>query len=101
MHPDEVWYTTSNKSDVDFIGSEMSFELDKVVNFDPKIVELLNKLRDSKKIAVMVIIAFQLARLLAVKLVEQELSRRAEEPTEWSNCSECGARLGAIGRLVN
>ena len=48
----------------------MSFKLDSVVSSDPKIIELLDKLRNSNKIAVMVIVGFQLARLLAVKLVE-------------------------------
>ena len=48
----------------------MSFKLDSVVSSDPKIIELLDKLRNSNQIAVMVIVGFQLARLLAVKLVE-------------------------------
>lgn len=76
----------------------MSFELDSLVNSDPKIIELLNKFKTSQKIAVMVMVALQLARLLAVKLVEQELSRRSAQPTEWSGCPECGVRLGSKGR---
>lgn len=70
----------------------MSFELNNLVNSDPIIVELLDKLRNSNKIAIMVIVGLQLARLLAVKFVEQELARRASEPTQWQNCCECGAR---------
>ena len=76
----------------------MLFELDRIANSDPKMVELLDKLQNSKKIAVMVIVCLQLARLLAVKLVEQELSRRSSQPTEWSACPECGARLGSKGQ---
>ncbi len=56
------------------------------------------RVRVSQKIAIMVIVGLQLARLLAVKLVEQELSRRAKEPTEWSGCPECGKRLGSKGQ---
>ena len=76
----------------------MSFELDSLVNSDTKMVELLEKIRNSQKIAVMVIVGLQLARLLAVKFVEQELARRAEQPTQWSGCPECGARLGSKGQ---
>ena len=56
------------------------------------------RVRASKKISVMVIVGLQLARILAVKLVEQELAIRAGQPTEWSGCSECGARLGSKGQ---
>lgn len=72
--------------------------MDSLINSDPQIVELLEKLRNSTKIAVMVIVGLQLARLLAVKLVEQELARRSSQPTEWSGCPECGARLGSKGQ---
>ena len=40
-----------------------------------------------------------LARLLAVKLVENELTKRANEKTEWPACAECGGRLESKGRL--
>ena len=43
-------------------------------------------------------LAFQLALLLAVKIVEQSLDRRASEPTESPDCCKCGARLGSKGR---
>ena len=76
----------------------MSVELDSMVNSDPKICELFCKLQSSQTIAIIVMVAFQLALLLAVKIVEQELDRRASEPTEWSNCCECGAKLGSKGR---
>ena len=46
----------------------MSFDWDSVVNSDPKMIELFNKLQSSQKIVAMVMVA--LDRLLAVKLVE-------------------------------
>ena len=52
-----------------------------LVNSDPKIQDLFCKLQSSATIAVMVIVALQIARLLAVKFVEDELQERAFEPT--------------------
>ena len=72
--------------------------MESLINSDPEILELLEKLRNSSKIAVMVIVGLQLARLLAVKLVEQELARRAQQPTQWSACPECDTRLGSKGQ---
>ncbi len=67
----------------------MLFDADSLVNSDTKISELLAKLQSSEIIAVMVIVA--LNRLLAVKFLMRELAKRAQEPTEWPECSECGA----------
>ena len=43
---------------------------------DDKIAEMYLQLQESQTIAMMVIIALQLARLLAIKLVEHELAKR-------------------------
>jgi hypothetical protein len=51
----------------------------------------------------MMLAAWHLARVLAVKLVEEELKKRAERPTEWTECSQCGGRLeskGFVGRSL-
>lgn len=37
--------------------------------------------------------AWQLARLLAVKLVEEELRERAQRPMQWPHCEQCGSQL--------
>ena len=73
--------------------------LNKDINSDSKIAEVYLKLQESQTIAMMVIIALQLARLLAVKLVEHELAKRANEKTEWPPCPECsGLRFArAVG----
>jgi len=42
--------------------------------------------------------AWQLARVLAVRLVEEELKKRtAQRPTEWPTCEVCGKRLESKG----
>lgn len=59
---------------------------------EEQLAEFLEKLQNAPTIAAMVLIALQIGRFLAVKLVEAELTRRAEEKTEWPDCSECGTR---------
>ena len=79
-------------------------DLKNEINSDYKIVEMYLKLQESQTIAMMVIIALQLARLLAVKLVENELAKRANEKTQWPPCPECGGlriRKGHRSRELN
>lgn len=45
----------------------------------------------------MMLAAWRLARRLAVKLVEEELTRQAQRPTEWPTCEKCGRRLESKG----
>lgn len=44
-----------------------------------------------------ILAAWRLARALAVKIVENELTRRAQKPTEWEPCPYCGRRLVSKG----
>ena len=60
----------------------MTIDWNNVINSDSKITDLLLKLQESQTIAMMVVIGLQLALLLAVKLVEHELAKRADEKTE-------------------
>jgi hypothetical protein len=41
----------------------------------------------------MMLVALRFARRLAVALVEEELAKRAQRPTEWPNCERCGKKL--------
>jgi len=41
--------------------------------------------------------AWRLARVLAVKLVEEEWMERAQRPTEWPKCKKCDAQLRSKG----
>ena len=54
----------------------MLLDLNHDLNSDYEIAEMYLKLQESQTIAMMVIIGLQLARLLAVKLVEHELAKR-------------------------
>ena len=63
----------------------------------PESQELIEKIRKAKTLAKMVLNALQLAFLLAIKIVETNLCERAQTPTEWPNCPECGRRLNSKG----
>ncbi len=59
--------------------------------------ELVTAMEHASSLGVMMLVAWRLARQLAVKLVEEELTRRAQRPTEWPNCEKCGRKLESKG----
>jgi hypothetical protein len=64
---------------------------------DAPLPELLDALEKAPTLAAMLLTAWHLARALAVKLVEEELKKRAQHPTEWSECPKCGKHLESKG----
>jgi hypothetical protein len=59
--------------------------------------KLLDELAAARTLSLMIVIAWQIARSIAVHLVKEELARRAQAATEWGNCPECGKRLQSKG----
>jgi len=59
--------------------------------------EWVTAMENASSLGVMMLVAWRLARQLAVKLVEEELTRRAQRPTEWPNCEKCGRKLESKG----
>ena len=55
--------------------------------------ELLDELAVDRTLSLMVVIAWQIARIIAVNLVEEVLAQRAQAATEWDNCPKCSKRL--------
>ena len=49
-------------------------------------------LQSAPTILALLLVGWQLARLVLIKLMEEELAIRAEEATEWPCCPECGGR---------
>jgi hypothetical protein len=45
----------------------------------------------------MVMVALQVGLMVARWLLETELTRRAQAPSEWPNCPHCGSRLHSKG----
>jgi hypothetical protein len=55
------------------------------------------KLRNESSLARMVWVAMQMGLWVARLVLEGELTRRAEESMEWSECQKCGHRLQSKG----
>jgi hypothetical protein len=59
--------------------------------------ELLVAVENAPTLAAMMLAAWQLARAIAVAVVEDVLAERAQRPTEWPTCDKCGKRLESKG----
>lgn len=57
----------------------------------------ISALKSASKLPQMVCIAMQLGLMLACRVLEAELSERADKPQEWPACKSCGKRLHSKG----
>jgi len=64
---------------------------------DSRLQELIGAVENAPSLGAMMLAAWRLARLLAVRLVEEELAKRARRPTEWPHCERCGKKLKSKG----
>ena len=58
---------------------------------------LMEAVQRAPSLAGIILAAWQLARWVAVWVVEAVLEERAQQPTAWSTCPQCGARLQSKG----
>jgi|GEM_PF-2990301 len=63
----------------------------------PSLQELIAAVEQAPSLALMILAAGQLARRLAILLVQEVLTQRAQQPTTWPICPKCGARLRSKG----
>lgn len=70
---------------------------DRIRQSDPSLQPLLNAVAEAPTLAMMILAAWRLARALAVRIVEEGLAERAQRPTQWPCCPECGTRLQSKG----
>lgn len=75
----------------------MACLMDTLSQTDPALQELVDAVKKATSLALIILATWQLARWLAVRLVEEELAARAQQPTEWPACPQCGARLESKG----
>lgn len=66
---------------------------------DSEIDEMVQAVEAATTLALLMLAGWRLARTLAVKLVEEVLSERAQVPIAWSKCGKCGAKLESKGML--
>jgi len=57
----------------------------------------IEELEKATTLTVLIMVAWQLARNLAVELVEETLAKRAKEKTEWGSCPKCDKGLQSKG----
>ncbi len=70
---------------------------DSIRQIDPSWQELVDAVVQAPTLALMILAAGQFARQIAVRLVEEVLTQRAQQPTEWPTCPRCGTRLQSKG----
>ena len=66
-------------------------------DYDPQFQEPLARLREATSLALMVLAAWTVVRVLAVRLLEEGLTVRARQPETWSVCSSGGRRRQSNG----
>lgn len=63
----------------------------------PDFQACLAKLSTATTLPALVITALHMGLMVACRLLEAELTRRAEAPQTWPNCPHCGSRLHSKG----
>jgi len=71
--------------------------IDSIRDDDPSVQYLLRVLEDAGSLTALILAAWQVARVLAVQLVETVLDERARQPTVWPPCLACGAAVRSKG----
>jgi len=71
--------------------------IDTIRETNPEWQTKLDELANAPRLSLLIMAAWQLARVLAVRLVEETLTKRAQTKTEWERCLQCGKRLRSKG----
>jgi hypothetical protein len=64
---------------------------------NPEWQAMLDEIVKATTFSLLIMAAWQLARVLAVRVVEETLTSRAQTKTEWERCEQCGQRLQSKG----
>src|SRR5262245_3561281 len=64
---------------------------------DPSMQCLLRAVEDAPSLTALILATWQVARVLAIHLIEAVLAERARQPTLWPPCPACGASLRSKG----
>ena len=70
---------------------------DSIRDDDPSVQCLLRAVEDAPSLTALILATWQVARVLAVHLIEAVLAERARQPTAWPPCPACGASLRSKG----
>lgn len=75
----------------------MSCLIDTIRETGPEWQTRIDELENAVTISLLIVLAWQLARDLAVSLVEETLAKRGRVKTEWDYCPKCGKRIRSKG----
>jgi hypothetical protein len=70
---------------------------DSIRDDDPSLQFLLRAVEDAPSLTALILATWQVARVLAVHLIEAVLAERAYQPTVWPPCPACGASVRSKG----
>jgi hypothetical protein len=70
---------------------------DRIRDDDPSLQCLLRAMEDAPSLTALILATWQVARVLAVHLIEAVLAERARQPTAWPPCPVCGASVRSKG----
>jgi hypothetical protein len=70
---------------------------DSIRDDDPSMQCLLSAAEDAHSLTALILAAWQVARVLTVRLVEAVLAERARRPLPWPRCPACGVSLRSKG----
>jgi hypothetical protein len=82
----------------------MSCLRDSISQIEPSFQDLIGAIETASTLTLLITSAWNLARALAVRLVEEVLAERSQIPTQWADCPKCGRRLhskGLVERQIN
>ncbi|MCP4933191.1 MAG: ISKra4 family transposase [bacterium] len=71
--------------------------IDTIRETNPEWQTMFDELAKATTLSLLIIAAWQLTRVLTVRMVEETLMRRAQAKTEWKPCPKCGKRLQSKG----
>ena len=75
----------------------MSYDMVNVLQDHEESQAILDKIAQTKKLAQLVRLVFQLSLLFGKLFLEKLLKQRSCEKTQWPNCPQCGKRLHSKG----
>ena len=70
---------------------------DSIRDDDPSVQCLLRAVEQAPSLTALILATWQVARVLAVHLIETVLAERARQPTTWPPCPACGTTLRSKG----
>lgn len=71
-----------------------------IAQSDREIQELVEEIKKKTTLAMLILTAIELGRVVAVKVVEEILNERGQVSTNWSQCPKCKTRLESKGKAT-